>query len=102
MTIYEKIQYCKQLIEGARELGTKAELKLPFTYQKMEGHLFFNTNGVMDFVIGDMVSTNYEVVEFFEDRLVANGWDRLLKRVSSVTIWYEEFEIIDKPTIKTY
>ena len=102
MTIYEKIQYCKQLIEGATELGTKTELKLPFTYRNQEGYIKFNTNGVMDFVVGDIARWVYEVVEFKDDRLIANGWDKILDRVTVVTIWYDEFEIVDKPTIKTY
>lgn len=102
MTIYEKIQYCSKLVEGATGLGTKMKMELPLTYRNREGHFLFNTNGVMDFVLGDMAQTHYEVVEFKTDRLIANGYDRLLDRITVVTIWYDEFEIVDKPTIKTY
>jgi hypothetical protein len=102
MTIYEKIQYCSKLVEGATGLGTKMKMELPLTYRNREGHFLFNTNGVMDFVLGDIAQTHYEVVEFKRDRLIANGYDRLLDRVTTVTVWYDEFEITDKPTIKTY
>jgi hypothetical protein len=102
MTNYEKIQYCSKLIEGATGIGTKMQLKLPFTYRNGNGHFMFNTNGVMDFVVGDISAYVYEVVEFKEDRLIANGWDKILDRVSRVEVWYTEFEIIDSPKIKTY
>jgi len=102
MTNYDKIQYCSKLIEGATGIGTKMKMELPFTYQKREGHFLFNTNGVMDFVLGDIAQIHYEVVEFKRDRLIANGWDKMLDRVSTVTIWYTEFEIDGTPKIKTY
>lgn len=102
MTTYEKIQYCSKLIEGAKGLGAKMEMKLPLTYKTREGHLLFNTNGVMDFVIGDVVSTNYEVFEFKRDRIMVDCYDKVLAKPTIGTIWYDEFEIVDKPTIKNY
>jgi hypothetical protein len=102
MTNYEKFEYLFKLIDGAKNLNIKTEVKVSIDYRGRKGHIMFNTNGVMDFVVGEEVSHVYEISNWSESRIMMYGYDKWLDRVSSIDVWFNEFEIDDNPKIKTY
>jgi len=87
---YERLQSLMTIIEAAKATQIKTSLQIQIEYRGKDGYIEFNTNGIVDLVIGKSVKYVFEIARFYEDKMRVNAWDKVLDRVTEATIHYDE------------
>ena len=91
---YEKIQSLSTMIEAAKATAVKTSIQMQIQYRGgKNGYIEMNTNGIVDFVLGNSVKHVFEIRRIHEDRFELLAWDKVLDRVTDATIYYDEIAV---------